>query len=297
MRADTESTLRVLWGDVLEVSEVPERPEAADVPVSADVPVPAEAPVSADAPVLAEAPEAAPSASRRRGRTTSLIATAAVLGVVAGTCTGFLIQADREPTRLPSLSQPVVAQAKGKGPEPLSAARDRRVRTDGDLRELLLKRPAGARDTAYTPGHDGWVGLAEYAEGFKQPAGAFSGAISDEFRRSAATTWRVGSTYNVRVQLVQYRQEENLAAADSAADLQYWAEKEAGTRSWTVPGTGDGMAYVHTTPDARPGYQPVYSAEAHAWRGDIVMQLWVFDTKPIPKEKIMDLAARQMGRL
>ncbi|MET8023614.1 hypothetical protein [Streptomyces avermitilis] len=266
-------------------------PEASEVP---EVP---EVPEAAEVPVLPEAPEAAPPASRRRGRTTALIAAAAVLGVVAGTCTGFLIQAGREPTELPSLSQPVLAQAKGEGPEPLSAARDRRVRTDGDLRKLLLKRPSGARDAAYAPGHDGWVGLAEYAEGFKNPAGAFSGAISDEFRRSAATTWRVGSTYNVQIQLVQYRQEESLAASDSAADLQYWAEKETGTRSWAVPGTGDGMAYVHTTPATKPGYQPVYSAEAHAWRGDLVMQLWVFDTKPIPKEKIMDLAARQMGRL
>ncbi|MFJ9962993.1 hypothetical protein [Streptomyces avermitilis] len=272
------------------MAALPEAAEAAEAP---EAPVP----VSAEAPVWPEAPEAAPSASRRRGRTTSLIAAAAVLGVVAGTCTGYLIQADREPTELPSLSQPVVAQVKGKGPEPLSAAQDRRVRTDGDLRKLLLERPGGARDTSYTPGHDGWVGLAEYAEGFEKPAGAFSGAISDEFRRSAATTWRVGSTYNVRIQLVQYRQEEHLAAADSAADLQYWAEKGAGTRSWTVPGTGDGMAYVHPTPDTKPGYQPVYSAEAHAWRGDIAMQLWMFDTKPISKEKIMDLAARQMGRL
>ncbi|MEU9369909.1 hypothetical protein AB0D71_35585 [Streptomyces avermitilis] len=272
-------------------------PEASEVPEAPEAPEAAEVPVSAAVPVLPEAPEAAPSASRRRGRTTALIAAAAVLGVVAGTCTGFLIQAGREPTELPSLSQPVLAQAKGEGPEPLSAARDRRVRTDGDLRKLLLKRPSGARDAAYAPGHDGWVGLAEYAEGFKNPAGAFSGAISDEFRRSAATTWRVGSTYNVQIQLVQYRQEESLAASDSAADLQYWAEKETGTRSWAVPGTGDGMAYVHTTPATKPGYQPVYSAEAHAWRGDLVMQLWVFDTKPIPKEKIMDLAARQMGRL
>lgn len=55
---------------------------------------------------------------RRRGRTALLIATAAVLGLVGGACAGYLIQADREPTKLPSLSQPVVAQAKGAGPEP-----------------------------------------------------------------------------------------------------------------------------------------------------------------------------------
>ncbi|MGJ3560129.1 hypothetical protein ACR6C2_22135 [Streptomyces sp. INA 01156] len=88
---------------------------------------------------------------RPRGRTTLLIAAAAVLGVVAGTCTGYLVQAGREPTALPSLSQPVLTQKKqkeGQEPAPLSAAQDRRVKTDGDLRKLLLKKPRGARTTS-----------------------------------------------------------------------------------------------------------------------------------------------------
>ncbi len=101
---------------------------------------------------------------RRRGRTTLLIAVAAVLGVVAGTCTGFLVQANRAPDALPSLSQATLTQAKGLTSEPLSAAQDRRVKVDGDLRKLLLKRPSGARDADYTTGEDGWLDLAGYAE-------------------------------------------------------------------------------------------------------------------------------------
>ncbi|MFE9098814.1 hypothetical protein [Streptomyces sp. NPDC007264] len=233
---------------------------------------------------------------RRRGRTALLITAAAVLGVVAGTCVGYVVQADRAPTALPPLSQPELAQRGGSAPEPLAAAQDRRVRTDGDLRRLLLERPSGARDALAPVGHDGWLSLAEYAEDFTKPDGAFSDAIADEFRRAAVAGWRVGSTYSVEIRLVQYRQEEGLAAADHAADEQYWAERGGGTRSWAVPGTGDGRAYVHTEPETTFGV-PVYSAEAHAWRGDLVMEIWVYDTKPIPKEKIMDLAKRQMGRL
>ncbi|MET9894598.1 hypothetical protein ABZZ47_31175 [Streptomyces sp. NPDC006465] len=263
-------------------------------------PEPTPAAAEPEQPAAAAEPEqpaeVAPRA-RRRGRTTLLIATAAVLGLVAGTCAGFLIQADREPTKLPSLSQPVLAQAEGAGPEPLSAARDHRVKTDGDLRKLLVKRPHGSRDLEYAVGDDGWMDLPQYADAYEKPVSAFADLLAEEFRRAAVTGWQQGSTYAVEVRLVQFRQEETLEAADGSESGHYWAEKEAGTRSWPVPGTGDGMAYVHTRPDTKPGYLPVYSAEAHAWRGDIHMEIWIYDTKPIPKEKIMDLAERQMRQL
>ncbi|WP_328554748.1 hypothetical protein [Streptomyces sp. NBC_00358] len=243
-------------------------------------------------------PDDAPSVprARRRGRTTLLIATAAVLGLVAGTCAGYLVQADSEPTKLPSLSQPAVAQAKGDGPEPLSAAQDDRVKTNGDLRKLLLPRPKGTRESEWT-GDDGWMNLTEYADSYKKPAGAFGTLVADEFRRAAVVGWRQGSTYSVEIRLVQYRQEESLKASEAADNAYYWAEKDAGTNSRPLPGTGDGMVYVHTRPETKAGYLPIYSAEAHAWRGDIAMEVWVYDTKPIPKEKIMDLAKRQVGRL
>ncbi|KKD07320.1 hypothetical protein [Streptomyces sp. WM6386] len=242
---------------------------------------------------MAEVPEAP--RQRRRGRTTLLIAAAAVLGIVAGTCTGFLVQADREPTRLPSLSQPAVKQAKGEV-EPLSAAQDRRVKTDGDLRKLLLKKPAGAKKADWLDASDGWMSLASYADAFEKPGGAFDDLVNDEFRRAAVTGWETGN-FTVTVRLIQYRQEEYIAAADAVDDGQYWAEKEDSTDSWVVPGTEDGMAYVHHEPETEPGYLPLYSAEAHAWRGDIAVEVWIYDTKPITKKKIMDLAERQMERL
>ncbi|MFE7896277.1 hypothetical protein ACFU3E_01800 [Streptomyces sp. NPDC057424] len=234
---------------------------------------------------------------RRRGRTAALIGAAVVLGLVAGTCAGYLVQVDRAPTKLPSLSQPSLAQAGGDGPEPLSAARDRRVKTDGDLRKLLLKKPRGARDAEYLMGDDGWLNLAGYAAYNKKPGEMFGELVGDEFRRAAVTGWRVDGTYQVEIRLLQYRQEEVLGAAERAVNSQYWAEDEDRTDSWAVPGTGDGRVYVHHRPEAEPGYAPVYNAEAHAWRGDIAVEIWVSDTKPIPKAKIMDLAERQMERL
>ncbi|MFG2574751.1 hypothetical protein [Streptomyces sp. NPDC048481] len=235
---------------------------------------------------------------RPRGRTTLMIAGAAVLGIVAGVCTGYVIQAGRAPTALPSLSQPVVGQAEGEV-EPLSAARDRRVRTDGDLRKLLVERPKGAKAGRSALGADGWVDLTTYAEYYKKPIGAFNGLVEDEFRRAATTSWTVGETYEVVIDLVQFRQENGPAASGWADNGRHWAEDEDDTRSWPLPGTGEdnGMAYVHDTPERKPGYLPMYSAEAHAWRGDVYMEVRIYDSKPVPKAKIMDLAARQMGML
>ncbi|MEU0030365.1 hypothetical protein [Streptomyces sp. NPDC006335] len=250
-----------------------------------------EAPEVREAP---EAPEEGPG-TRRRGRTTLLIAAAVALGVVAGGCVGYLIQADRPPTPLPPLSQPVLAQAKGEAPEPLSAAQDRQVKTQGDLRKLLLSKPAGTKKADWTG--DGWLDIAEYANDFTDPSEKFTGLVGDEFRRAAVVGWEVGSSYSVEIRLVQFRQEDSMAALDSSLNHQGWAEEETATDSWSIPGTGDGMAYVHTRPDTEPGYLPQYSAEAHAWRGDVSMEIWIYGTKPIAKKTIMDLAERQMERL
>ncbi|MET8167863.1 hypothetical protein ABZT34_27005 [Streptomyces sp. NPDC005329] len=239
-----------------------------------------------------------PRTRRRRGRTTLMIAGAAVLGVVAGACAGFLVQADREPTALPPLSQPVLAQGKGEV-EPLSAAQDRRVKTDGDLRKLLITRPKGAKDNAFAVDSDGWADLATYAARYKRPGNTFNNLVDNEFRRAAMTSWQVGEAYTVEVALVQFRQESKAAASEWAENGVYWAEEEDDTRSWPIPGTGDGngTAYVHDSPEEEAGYLPMYSAEAYAWRGDICLEIRVYDIKPISKAKIMDLAQRQVGKL
>lgn len=233
---------------------------------------------------------------RRRGRTVALICAAAVLGLVAGTCAGYLVQADREPTPLPPLSQPVLPQAKGKGPEPLSAAQDRRVKTDGDLRELLLDKPRGAKAAEWLDGSDGWMDLAAYADDFEEPDVAFGTLVQDQFRRAAVTGWEVGDDYTVDIRLVQYRQEEYAAAAEAALDGQHWPEQERHD-SWPIPGTGEGRAYVLAEPETEPGYLPLYSAQAHVARGDVVMEIWVYGSKPVPKKMIMSLAERQVERL
>ncbi|WP_338907485.1 hypothetical protein [Streptomyces nigra] len=290
----------------MEQPERPGEPEGMAPPGTAPEPGPAE-PETAAEPAAIEPetaaepgtvePEtaAAPVRARRRGRTALLIAGAVVLGLVAGTCTGYLVQADREPTKLPPLSQPTLKQSKGEAPEPLSAARDRHVRTDGDLRKLLLKKPRGAKDADLLAADDGWFDLASYAETFSDPKDAFAENVGREFRRAAIVAWRQGYT-TVEIRLVQFRQEESMAASEAVEAAHYWADFDD-NHSWSIPGTDDGMAYAYTTPETKAGYLPVYEAKAFAWRGDIEMEIFVSSTKPVGKKTLLGLAKRQMERL
>ncbi|MEU4350074.1 hypothetical protein [Streptomyces sp. NPDC023838] len=214
-----------------------------------------------------------------------------MLGLVAGLCAGYIVQAGRAPTPLPPLSQPVVAQAKGKAPAPLSAAQDRKARSDGDLRDMLLKRPAGASDAEYPAGHDGWLSMSEYAESFTRPAGAFRQLVSEEFRRAAVADWREGSL-GVRIRLIQFRDERAVASQDALDSAEKWAGEESG-HSTAVPGSGTGRVYTGGALDSGGHHR----AEAFARRGSVLMELWLDSDEPIAAQKALDLAQRQWERM
>ncbi|MYV40998.1 hypothetical protein GT030_19520 [Streptomyces sp. SID1328] len=267
-----------MWGDdTLSTTESPERP----APEQAESPEPLEA-----------APVPAPRRSRRVLRRLTL---AVALGLVAGTCAGYLVQAGRTPDKLPPLSQPSLAQAAGRGPGPLSAAQDHQVKADGDLRKLLLKKPGGTRTNPHIESDDGWLDLTAYAELYTKPDVAFRELLGGEFRRAAITGWTESGNRTVEIRLVQFRQVEAQTAVDRAFYARTWAADDDHTRSWPVPGTGDGEIFVHDRPESRFGSG--YLAEAHAWRGDIAMEMWVRDTKPVPPARVRELARQQMERL
>lgn len=229
--------------------------------------------------------------ARRRGRTPLLIAGGAVLGVVAGLCTGYTVQAGRAPTPLPPLSQPVLAQAKGKAPAPLSAAQDRKAASDGDLRNMLLKRPAGASDVDRPAGHDGWLPMSEYAEYYTEPDEEFRNLLSEEFRRAAVADWREGSL-GVTIRLVQFRDERVVASQGALESAERWATKEAG-HSAAILGSGNGRVYTGGDLDSGGRHR----AEAFARRGNVFMELWLDSDEPIAAQKALDLAQRQWERM
>lgn len=240
-------------------------------------------------------------APRRRGRTALLIAAAAVLGVVAGTATGYAVQADRPPTPLPMLAQPGLAYpAKplppGKEPEPLSAEEDSRVKTDGDLRKLLLSRPAGARENPAPWADDGWLSLDEYARDFESPDYMFEDLVGKGFRRAACSSWEQGEYRVTNIYLVQFRADWSLDATDHTEGRQAYMPREAGNPGDPLKGSSNGRYYLYKVKQ-EAGYLPQYRARAIAQRGDVMLDINMFDTEPISKKDIRTLAERQLERL
>ncbi|CAM5453901.1 hypothetical protein SNARM312S_00949 [Streptomyces narbonensis] len=223
---------------------------------------------------------------------------AAVLGLVGGTATGYGIQAEREPTPLPALNQPDLAYPKplpkGQEPEPLSAAEDRQVKANGDLRKLLLPRPKGAR----ADGVDGWQSLPEYVTDFTRPGGALEEQLESGIRRIATRSWRTGELKSVTINLIQYRPGSLIGAQDYVEGQQLIATRElgAGAEGVEVKGSGNGRYFVYPV-HRRAGYLDYHQARAFIQRGDIAIEILMSDQRKIAEKEIRSLAERQLERL
>ncbi|MER5712378.1 hypothetical protein [Streptomyces sp. NPDC002122] len=246
------------------------------------------------------APDTPPTVRPRRRalRTVGLIAVAAVLGLVGGTATGYGIQAEREPTPLPALNQPGLVYPKplpkGEEPEPLSAAEDRQVKANGDLRKLLVPRPKGAR----AHGADGWVSLAEYASVYDYAGGALEFQLDLGIRRVASRAWRTGEHRYTTVRLVQYRADAGIGAKKHIEDQQRIAMEEDRSDSdgEEIKGSSNGRYFLYPV-KREAGYLDYYEARAYIWRGDIAVEIYIEDTRKIAENDIRSLAERQLGRL
>ncbi|MET9372577.1 hypothetical protein ABZX98_00275 [Streptomyces sp. NPDC002992] len=258
-------------------------------PESAPVTEPASAPV----------PDAEPPRRRRTGRTVALIAVAAVLGIVGGTAVGYGIQAEREPTPLAALNQPDLAYPKplprGQNPAPLTAAEDRRIKTDGDLRKLLLPRPAGTKKSEFSDA-DGWMTLREYASGFRSPEWALEDQLENKLRRIAATSWQKGEFRTTEIRLVQYRAGDSLGARDHAEGQIEATAEMAENDGEPIKGSADGRVFVLPV-HKEAGYVDLYEARAYFHRGDIMVTVYIIDTKKISVKEISSVAEQQLGRL
>ncbi|WP_405570832.1 hypothetical protein OG317_17405 [Streptomyces sp. NBC_01167] len=247
------------------------------------------------------APEAA--APRRRGRTALVVGAAAVLGVLAGTVTGYAVQMDRDPTPLAPLSQPELRTprtvAAGPDTTPLTVSANRRHATDGDLRQLLVKKPKGAQtDRGVTS--DGWTDVVSFAGDYDEPDRQFTYLAEQDIRRIATTAWEQRGGIFVTVHLIQFRDTARTAAADWVSDQQAYMPTEdfAGHDGELIAGSGNGRVYVFNEPIRKAGYEPLYQARVLAYRGDVAMEIWyVNNTRKISERAVTALAEQQLGRL
>lgn len=283
-------------------------PEALAPEVPAVTPLPAApaplAPLPEGSAEEPPGPQAVPVRRRPRGRTTLIIAAAALLGIAGGTAVGYGVQAGRAPTPLTALSQPDLAYpAKalpaGQAPDPLPVSQDRQVRTDGDLRKLLVPRPAGwSENKDATFARDGWTGVEDYALNFESEDYMFGSLLDAGIRRVAAADWKKGGR-TADIRLVQFRSGERTGAADHAEDQRAYmpgSDHGAGNEGDALKGSGEGRYYVFPA-DRKAGYLPLYQARAIFHRGDVMVDIHIYDISPISKKDIRTLAERQLERL
>ncbi|MFG2588170.1 hypothetical protein [Streptomyces sp. NPDC048438] len=250
-------------------------------------------------------PPAIPGRQRPRGRTTLLIAAAALLGISGGTAIGYGIQAQRPPSQLPALSQtelayPAKALPADKVPAPLPASQDRQVKTDGDLRKLLVDRPAGWSENEEADWlDDGWMSVGDLARDFTHEDSTYEYFLESDIRRIAGASWKKGAHREAAIRLVQFSSGVDTAAADFADGQRSYmsgAEGGAGNEGDAVKGSGEGRYYVYGV-DRKPGYLPFYRARAVMHRGDIMIEINIYDARPISKKDIRTLAERQLERV
>ncbi|WP_443074232.1 hypothetical protein [Streptomyces sp. NBC_01460] len=252
----------------------------------------------------AEAP-AAPVRPRPRGRTALLIAAAALLGISGGTAVGYGIQAQRPPSQLPALSQtelayPAKALPADKVPAPLPASQDRQAKTDGDLRKLLIDRPAGwSEDKDADWLDDGWMSVGDLARDYREEDYMFEYFLGSGIRRIAGASWVKGADREAEIRLVQFSSGVSTSAAKFADGQRAYMgdpEKGAGNEGDPVEASGEGRYYLYEV-DREPGYEPLYQARALMNRGDIMIEINLYDSRPISKKDIRTLAEQQLERV
>ncbi|MEU5975791.1 hypothetical protein [Streptomyces sp. NPDC047315] len=263
---------------------------------------PPAAPEPPEAEAEADAGESAgrPAVRRRpRGATAVLLAVASVVGVVGGTAVGYGVQAEREPTPLPALSQPGLAYpAKplpaNQRPKPLTAAEDNRVKTEGDLRKLLLPKPAGARSIDAEWLDDGEMDLRLYTRWFEDPQNILQSLTAQDMRRGAGARWTKGDR-TWAVNLVQFPDYER-GAAFVSDHVYYMPEYTGGDKGEPLPNTERGLTFVYKV-QKKAGYKPLYETRALFQRGTIMADIQLYDSKPISRQEIRTLAQQQWERL
>jgi hypothetical protein len=276
-------------------AEPPTAEPSTAVPSFAGAP-PAGAPVASGAPVVTEVLAAGPdrpARPRRRLGTARLLLVAAVLGPVIGAGVGYTVQALRPPTPLPPLavgplsypSAPLDAAA-------AAAAEPKPLNIDGDLRRLLIDRPAGTEEwDNYEHGTTaGWLTAGDKAMSYGNSGKQFRSLLYDGFRRDAYLAFSRGETH-YRVELIQFGPDDISAGASS------WMISVP-VDGGTIPGTASGYYSAPRKPEHYDdSTETYYYGLATARRGSVIMRISVYSPNPVDANELKDLATRQWERL
>lgn len=122
--------------------------------------------------------------------------------------------------------------------------------------------------------------------------------LESDIRRIAGAAWKKGEHREATITLTQFSSGPGAMAADYAdGQRSYMADDAyAGNDGDLVEGSGEGRYYLYDV-DREPGYLPSYQARAVVHRGDIMIEINLFDSRPISKKDIRTLAERQLERV
>ncbi|WP_344444061.1 hypothetical protein [Kitasatospora nipponensis] len=233
----------------------------------------------------------------RGSRTLLLLVAALLLGPLVGGGIGYAIQAQRPPTPLPPL-QPVAQPQYPAGalsPQAAAAALPAPLSIDGDLRKLLLAKPADAQDedgnaSGATPG--GWETVGEMARERGDSATEFEDLLDAGLRRTAMTGWRKGDI-DYRIELIQY------FSADARSA--YEAMDQAHVRNPQSVPFADGMQGSYWADPKQRTYVQTnlkfYYGGAKTRRGDVLVSVEIYSPNPVNADEARDLAKQQWERL
>ncbi|MEW1909874.1 hypothetical protein AB0442_15665 [Kitasatospora sp. NPDC085895] len=241
-----------------------------------------------------ETEAAAPVAPGRAPRTARLLLAAVVLGPVLGAGIGYAVQAARPETPLPPLAvETLHYPAQSLDPAAAAAAEPKPLAIDGDLRKLLIGRPADAEEWdnyGYGDTGVGWLGAGDKAMMVGDSAGEFRRLMQHHFRRDALLAYRRGDVH-YRIELIQFGADDIGSAASAFTIV---VPQNGGTIEGTVNGHYEAPAEPEHYADSTEEY---YSAQATAVRGSVVMRIEMFSPKPVDGQEIKNLAIRQWERL
>ncbi|RKE20404.1 hypothetical protein [Streptomyces sp. TLI_171] len=234
---------------------------------------------------------AEPARRKRKFSANALFLAAVLAGPVIGGVIGYGIQAARPETPLPKITAVKLDYpAERIDPGALAAAAPKPLNIDGDLRDLLVKKPDGVQEITDF-GSNGWMDAADIAETFGNTKSVFQELLLNGFRRAAVVAWEVDGT-EYRVQLIQYVPE---STSTVISDLNV---STAGSDTSKIPGNDDSQVLVKR--DAQhyaKSTEQYYYGEALARKGTVLMHIQVYAKNPVDRAKLEDLAKRQWERI
>ncbi|MFD0637990.1 hypothetical protein ACFQ9X_47000 [Catenulispora yoronensis] len=219
-------------------------------------------------------------------RTGLLFSSAVVLGLAGGAAVGFAVQHARPATPLPPVPHTLAAAVPVPAASP-DPATDDGAKLEGDLRDLLLERPADAQDDPVLPAR-GWLTIGDLADFFEQPDAELTALNRQGFRRAAQAGWKLPDGATVEIDLVQFRNTDGALEFVDATSLQQDATTPV------VAGTATGFVGRDVSKN-EAGFYSGYGVLRH---GNVVVQIFVDQTQDVPRlDDLMALAKGQADRL